>query len=197
LKGAHDVKREEIYRIFSEIPELRTRRLTLRRMRVGDSFDMFEYAGREDVTEYLLWKPHPDVAYTREYLQFVATHYEMGDFFDWAIVWREQDKMIGTCGFTRFDYTHNVGEIGYVINPLYRGMEIADEAVREVMRFGFEVLKLNRIEAKFMEDNVASRRVMEKTGMTFEGFHRKAMKIKGKYETIGICSILREEFYKN
>ena len=139
---------------------------------------------------------HPSLAYTREYLQFVATHYEIGDFFDWAIIWREQEKMIGTCGFTRFDYTNNVGEIGYVINPIYRGMGVADEAVREVMRFGFERLKLNRIEAKFMEGNSASRRVMEKTGMTFEGFHRKAMKIKGKYETIGICSILREEFFE-
>lgn len=190
------MKREDIYRIFSELPELSTERLLLRKMKVGDSFDMFEYACREDVTEFLLWKPHPSLAYTREYLQFVATHYEIGDFFDWAIIWREQEKMIGTCGFTRFDYNNNVGEIGYVINPIYRGMGVADEAVREIMRFGFERLKLNRIEAKFMEGNAASRRVMEKTGMTFEGFRRKAMRIKGKYETIGICSILRDEFFE-
>lgn len=190
------MKKEDTFRIFTNIPELHTERLMLRRMKVGDSWDMFEYAGREDVTEYLLWKPHPDVAYTREYLQFVATHYELGDFFDWAVVWKEQDKMIGTCGFTKFDYTNNCGEIGYVINPLYRGMGIADEAVREIMRFGFEVLKLNRIEAKFMEGNDASLRVMEKTGMTFEGFHRKSMKVKGEYKTIGICSILREEFFE-
>jgi ribosomal-protein-alanine N-acetyltransferase len=62
------------------------------------------------------------------------------------------------------------------------------------MRFGFETLKINRIEAKFMEKNAASLRVMEKVGMTFEGFHRKAMKIKGRYETVGYCSILCEEF---
>ena len=62
------------------------------------------------------------------------------------------------------------------------------------MRFGFEKLGLNRIEAKFIEGNSSSRRVMEKTGMTFEGYQRKAMFIKGEYKTIGICSILREEF---
>ena len=196
MKASFDVKREEVYSIFSNIPELHTERLTLRRMKVGDSFDMFEYAAREDVTEFLLWKPHPNIAYTREYLQFVATHYEIGDFFDWAVVLTEEDKMIGTCGFTKFDYTHNLGEIGYVINPEYRGRGIAVEAVREVMRFGFEELKLNRIEAKFMEHNAASLRVMEKAGMTFEGFHRKAMKIKGKYETVGYSSILRDEFFE-
>ena len=191
------MNKERIYRIFSNIPELQTDRLTLRRMKVGDSFDVFEYASREDVTEFLLWKPHPDIAYTREYLQFVATHYEIGDFFDWAVVLREEDKMIGTCGFTKFDYTHNLGEIGYVINPEYRGRGIAVEAVREVMRFGFEELGLNRIEAKFMEHNTASLRVMEKAGMTFEGFHRKAMKIKGRYETVGYSAILRDEFFKD
>jgi len=188
------MKREEVYRIFSNIPEIHTDRLVLRRLKVADSWDMFEYAKNPDVTEFLTWRAHPNIEYTREYLQFVGTHYTIGDFFDWAIVLAEEDKMIGTCGFTRIDYTNNCAEIGYVINPAYRGREIADEAVRAVMRFGFERLKLNRIEAKFMEHNLASKRVMEKTGMTFEGFHRKAMKIKGNYETFGICSILREEF---
>lgn len=188
------MKREDVYRIFSNIPELHTERLTLRRLKVSDSWDMFEYARDPKVTEFLTWHAHPNIAYTREYLQFVGTHYTIGDFFDWAIVLREQDKMIGTCGFTRIDYTNNCAEIGYVINPAYRGQGIADEAVRSVMGFGFVRLGFNRIEAKFMENNVASRRVMEKTGMTFEGFHRRAMKIKGKYETIGVCSILKDEF---
>ena len=196
MKARFDVKREEVHRIFSNIPELQTERLTLRRIKVGDSFDVFEYASRADVTKYLRWDPHPDIAYTREYLQFVATHYEIGDFFDWAVVLREEDKMIGTCGFTRFEYSHDLGEVGYVINPEYRGRGIAVEAVREVMRFGFEVLGLNRIEAKFMEHNSASLRVMEKAGMTFEGFHRKAMKIKGKHETVGYSAILRDEFFE-
>jgi ribosomal-protein-alanine N-acetyltransferase len=106
-----------------------------------------------------------------------------------------EDKMIGTCGFTRFDYNNNSGEIGYVINPAYRGRGIADEAVRAVMQFGFETLRLNRIEAKFIEGNSASMRVMEKTGMTFEGYHRSSMYIKGDYRTIGVCAILRDEYF--
>ena len=71
---------------------------------------------------------------------------------------------------------------------------IAVEAVREVMRFGFETLQLHRIEAKFIEGNTASLRVMEKTGMRFEGYHRDSMLIKGTYRTIGVCGILREEY---
>ena len=188
------MKREEIYRIFSNIPTLATERLTLRRMLVSDADDMYEYAHRELVTRYLSWRPHPNREYTREYLQYIGTHYTIGDFFDWGVIHNGDDKFIGTCGFTRFDYNHNCGEIGYVLNPKYWGMGIADEAVREVMRFGFEVLGLNRIEAKFIEGNESSRRVMEKTGMTFEGYHRASMLIKGEYRTIGVCSILKNEF---
>jgi ribosomal-protein-alanine N-acetyltransferase len=189
------MKREEIYRIFSNIPILQTERLTLRRLMVSDTLDMYEYSKNEEVTRYLTWEAHPDASYTREYLQYLGTHYNVGDFFDWAVVLDSEDKMIGTCGFTRFDYNNNSGEIGYVINPAYRGRGIADEAVRAVMQFGFETLRLNRIEAKFIEGNSASMRVMEKTGMTFEGYHRSSMYIKGDYRTIGVCAILRDEYF--
>lgn len=188
------MKREEIYHIFSRIPTLQTSHLTLRKMMVSDAMDMFAYAQNEEVTKYLTWKAHTDVMYTREYLQYIGTHYAIGDFFDWAVVLTEEDRMIGTCGFTRFDYANNIGEVGYVLNPEYWGRGIAVEAVREVMRFGFETLQLHRIEAKFIEGNTASLRVMEKTGMRFEGYHRDSMLIKGTYRTIGVCGILREEY---
>lgn len=188
------MKREEIYHIFSHIPTLQTSHLTLRKMMVSDAMDMFAYAQNEEVTKYLTWKAHTDVMYTREYLQYIGTHYAIGDFFDWAVVLTEEDRMIGTCGFTRFDYANNIGEVGYVLNPEYWGRGIAVEAVREVMRFGFENLQLHRIEAKFIEGNTASLRVMEKTGMRFEGYHRDSMLIKGTYRTIGVCGILREEY---
>lgn len=189
------MKRQTIYHIFSHIPVLETERLILRRMQPTDANDMFEYAHRGDVTLHLTWDPHPDLLYTREYLGYVSAHYAAGDFFDWAVVDRESGRMIGTCGFTRFHCESDCAEIGYVINPAFWGRGIATEAVGEVIRFGFQRLEVNRIEAKFIEENAASRRVMEKNGMTFEGVMRQSMYIKGKYRNVGVCSILRHEFY--
>ena len=68
------MKREHIFRIFTKIPELQTDRLVLRRLCLGDAADMFEYACREDVTTYLTWSPHPNVAYTKEYLSCIEKH---------------------------------------------------------------------------------------------------------------------------
>lgn len=189
------MKREKICKIFSNMPTLTTEHLTLRPMRVSDARDMFDYAKRLDVTAYLLWNPHPTITYTEDYLRYLQGRYALGEFYDWAVIERKSGRMIGTCGFTRFDFPHNGGEIGYVLNPDYHGNGYATEAAERVIRFGFEVLELHRIEAKFMEGNEASRRVMDKLGMTFEGLRREAMLVKGMYRTIGICSLLKNEFF--
>ena len=188
------MKREKICKIFSDMPTLSTERLVLRPMRVSDARDMFDYAKRLDVTTYLLWNPHPTMSYTEDYLRYLQGRYALGEFYDWAVVEKQSGRMIGTCGFTRFDFLHNAGEIGYVLNPNYHGRGYATEAAKCVLCFGFEKLGLHRVEAKFMQGNEASLRVMEKLGMTFEGFRREAMLVKNVYRTIGICSILQNEY---
>ena len=101
--------------------------------------------------------------------------------------------MIGTCGFAGVDCPNNRAEIGYVLNPRYRGQGLMPEAVRRVLRFGFDMMGLHRIEARYMIGNDASRRVMDKVGMHFEGIQREAMLVKGVYRDIGICAILAQE----
>jgi len=191
------MKRNAIYQLFSHIPTLETERLFLRGMRVSDAEDMFAYAQHEPVSRYLTWTPHPHLQYTREYLTYVGQRYRTGDFFDWAMVCKDDGRMIGTCGFTAFDFSSDAAEIGYVLNPDYQGNGIATEAVREIIRFGFEELKLHRIEAKFMQENTRSLRLMERVGMQFEGYAREALKIKGEYRTIGRCAVLSREWKEN
>jgi ribosomal-protein-alanine N-acetyltransferase len=176
------------------MPELQTERLILRRLRVGDAADMYDYARQTEVTRYLRWSPHPDICHTQDYLRYIATRYATGSFYDWALIYKANNRMIGTCGFTDFDCPNDSAEIGYVIHPDYRGMGLAPEAVRAVLAFGFDKLLLHRIEARFIEGNTASLRVMEKVGMRFEGYHRDSMLIKGRYKTIGYCSLLCSDF---
>ena len=188
------MNQDEICRIFRDPPTLLTPRLLLRKMLKQDSGDMYAYASLPEVSEYLLWQPHESEAYTRRYLSYLQSRYRAGDFHDWAVTWRADGTMIGTCGFTRFDIGANCAEIGYVLNPRFWGMGIAPEAARAVLRFGFTELRLHRIEAHYMLGNDRSRRVMEKLGMTFEGIARDSIFVRGKYVSVGICSILEEEW---
>ena len=179
------------------MPTLETERLILRRLETTDAPDMFDYAKREDVTSYLTWYPHKSEIVTEQYLAYISRLYRAGSFYDWAVVDKESKRMIGTCGFTRFDFKHDSGEIGYVLNPDFRGMGLIPEAAAAVMKFGFQDLLLNRIEAKHLTGNEASRRVMEKLGMTYEGVSRGAMLIKGKYRDVHTCAILKSEYLEN
>ena len=188
------MKKELIYRLFSRIPTVRTERLILRAMKVSDAEDMFDYAHREEVSRYLTWSPHPNLAHTKEYLTYIGQRYRTGDFYDWAIEDAESHRMIGTCGFTCFDFASDAAEIGYVLHPDFRGRGLATEAVRAVLAFGFDELALHRISARYMVENERSRRLMERVGMTFEGVSRESEKIKGAYRSIGRCAILRQEY---
>ena len=190
------MKKETVFKIFSNIPTLYTERLSLRAMHPIDAEDMFDYAKRPEVTKYLLWREHEDIYFTRDYLSYIGRRYALGDFYDWAIIDRESRKMIGTCGFTKIDTANNSAEIGYVLNPDFHRRGFGSEAVKRILKFGFEELKLNRIEARFMQGNEASLALMRSVGMTFEGYMRDLVFVKGSYRTVGVCSILRSEYEK-
>lgn len=188
------MEREEIIRLFRHIPTLETKRLILRKMKKSDAADMFEYASNPAVTKYLTWDVHPNERFTASYLSYLQSRYRAGEFHDWAITLRQNDRMIGTCGFTRFNFASCSAEVGYVLNPAYWGHTIAPEALSRVLRFAFDTLALNRVEAKCMAGNTASRRVMEKVGMSYEGCARESMYVKGKFVSVETCAILRSDY---
>jgi len=185
----------DLSRLFSHMPILQTPRLTLRRMRSGDCEDMYRYASRSEVTRYLLWEPHPDRAYTARYLRMLSGLYRAGQFYDWGVIDRQSEHLIGTCGFSHIDPANRCAEIGYVLSPDYWGRGLAVEGALAVMEYGFHTLSLHRIEARHIVGNTPSGRVMEKCGMKYEGISRESMYIKGHYRDIVTYAMLRREFF--
>ena len=183
-----------IGKLFSKAPVLETDRLIFRSIRASDVYDIYEYSSNPKTSQYLLWEPHESIEFTKRFIDIILAKYKSGEFHDWAIVCKENKKMIGTCGFTRMDELNRVAEIGYVLNPDYWGNGFATEAAKRVMEFAFEELKVNRVEARFMFGNEASLKVMHKIGMKFEGYQRESLFVKGRYRTIGIASILKREY---
>ncbi len=191
-----DMQKDTVLKKFKKIPTLETERLILRKMKVSDYSDMYEYAHSDTVTKYLLWRSHPDAQYTYDYLKYIQTQYRVGNFYDWAITLKSSGKMIGTCGFAKFDFENNSGEIGYVLNPAYWNMGYTTEAVKKVMEFGFFDLNLHRIEARYIVGNEVSRRVMEKCGMVFEGINKSSLYVKDEYVSVGFCGLISDDYIK-
>ena len=161
--------------VFRSPPVICTERLIIRPVSKRDVYDMYEYSCDIEVTKYLAWEPHRDLNFTKYQIKSILDAYVSGRYYDWALELKCNGKMIGTCGFTSFDYIEDSCEVGYVLNPKYHGYSLATEAAMRVIGFAFETLGATSVYARCMKKNTASRRVMEKCGMTFEREERGAI----------------------
>jgi ribosomal-protein-alanine N-acetyltransferase len=83
--------------------------------------------------------------------------------------------------------------MGYWIGAGHKGRGLMTEAVRAVLPFAFETLRLHRLEAACLEDNVASRRVLEKSGFLREGIARRYLKIDGRWRDHLVYACLEDD----
>lgn len=179
---------------LTELPTLETERLILRKMTRDDAEAVFAYASDPEVSRYTLWDTHRSVEDSRAFLELAVGNYEGGGSLDWGIVYKGDHRFVGMCGFVNWSPEHARAEMGYVLHKDYWGRGLVPEAVRAMIRFGFERMKLRRIEARCIAENTGSARVMEKAGMTYEGTLRQREYIKGAYRDMKIYSILSSEF---
>lgn len=188
----------KIEKFFKEIPVFETNRLLLRKIESDDLDDLFELLSDPEVTHHMTWEVNKTKEETlNNFIKVVIERYEKGQSVDWAIVHKESKKVIGNCAFIGWSNKHSRAEIGYVLNKHYWGQGFATEALKELIRFGFEVIGLNRIEGGCDIDNIGSENVMLKVGMKFEGILRKNEFIKGEFRDTKIFSILKEDFFLN
>jgi [ribosomal protein S5]-alanine N-acetyltransferase len=159
--------------IMLDLPEqfltLQTPRLILRKLELSDAEDIFAYASDPQVTAYTSWTTHQSIDDTYEYLRnFVFELYRSDKGMDWGIIEKASGKLIGTCGLYASP-EHRRATLGYVLNRDYWGQGLVTEAAKTAIAFGFHVMQLQRIQAICDVAHLASARVLEKSGMQFEG----------------------------
>ena len=106
---------------------------------------------------------------TAAVLERILTGYRDYQPSQFAVIVRSENKLIGYCGFFRqlVDDVEEI-EIGYRLDSRYWGRGLATEGARAVRDHAFNDLKLDHVISLIHPDNIASRRVVEKLGMTVE-----------------------------
>lgn len=181
-------------RFFSDLPELLTDRLLLRKLRSTDVYDVNEYASREEVPRHLLWTPHLNLRETQGYLEFLQKRYRKGLHSDWGVQLRDSGKVIGTCGFSAVDIPNESCELGYVLSPSYWGKGYMDEAFEAVLGAAFDRLQAHRVTLRILEGNDPSERFALRHGFRFEGKSVDGLFVKGAYRTVCHYALLQEEY---
>lgn len=180
--------------IFGDIPILETDRLILRKLTIEDAADLFEYASEPEVSRFLPWEKHRTSHDTEEFIRSAIESYESSHLAPWGIALRSNNKLIGTIDFVRWLPNHFRAEIGFVLSNRYWGQGLTLEATKRVVRFGFERMELQKIEAQSMIENVQSQRVLQKLGMRFEGVLRNHWWIKDQFRDTVQYSMLKNEY---
>jgi RimJ/RimL family protein N-acetyltransferase len=101
--------------------------------------------------------------------------------FQFAITLKSTGQLIGNCGVRRDSPETWEGDLGYELDPRQWGKGYATEAARRVLDFGFSSLKLRRISAWCVADNVGSANVLKKIGMRLERHIRAHQYFKGRW----------------
>jgi RimJ/RimL family protein N-acetyltransferase len=156
---------------LDELPlEIDTPRVRLRPPRESDADAFFPYVSEPELSRYVTWAAHAHVDDTREWLRKGQEMVAKGGDMIWTLEHEGSPcGCIGLHGITwavravRFDKA----EMGYwLARPLW-GEGLMTEAATAALRWAFETLGLHKITIGCFEENVGSRRVIEKLGFRY------------------------------
>jgi ribosomal-protein-alanine N-acetyltransferase len=179
---------------FTTFPVLTTRRLVLRELLLSDAQDVLVFRGDPEVQKYNapVARDIEDVYALMEELRAGWTE-QVG--IAWAVTLKPGDAVLGLFGLHDWNKYHRRAEVGYDLAHAYWGRGIGTEAVRAIVRFGFERMNLNRIYAGTIADNHASVRLLEKVGFQREGTRRKhSWEEDGTFHDSAMYGLLRDEY---
>ena len=175
-------------------PPLETRRLRLREIEERDAEQVYAIFSDPLVMEYYNCDPLSDLDVARTAIAKISEKSRTKTGIRWGITLKNEDLVIGTCGYNSLVPTQFRGEIGYDLHRDFWKQGIMREALQAILAFGFDRLELNKIEAKVMLGNDASDRLLKKLGFKEEGVLRRHGYWKGGFHDLRIFGLLNEDF---
>src|ERR1700760_4199668 len=148
--------------MFSEI---KTRRLSIRRLEANDGPRVFSYHRHPDVMRFQSWGTE-SVDGIQTYIRELSSMEPCtpGRWYQVGIYLREDDKLIGDCGFRALADTPEQVEIGITLAREFQGMGYATEVVRALLAYLFVELKKHRVFGSVDPENQSSIRLLERVG---------------------------------
>jgi ribosomal-protein-alanine N-acetyltransferase len=148
------------------VPTIETERLVLCSFELHDLKELSAILSKQTVMRYMPGgKPFPRER-AEKTLRGIIDHWDERGFGWWAVRRRDNPNLIGWCGLTYLEEL-NETEVAYLFDEPYWSKGLATEAAQASLAYGFNEVGLDTIVALAHIDNIASRRVMEKCGMTY------------------------------
>lgn len=174
-------------------PVLDTDRLRLRPVTGADGDRLFALHSSAHVMRYWDSPPWSERARADRFVAVSHRMAEEGTGARLAIDRGADGAFVGWCALTGWDADNRSAELGYVLDAAMWGHGYATEAARAVLRWAFDTLDLNRVQAETDTRNVASARVLEKIGFVREGTLRENCVVNGEVSDSWVFGLLRRD----
>ncbi len=162
--------------------KIETERLVLREYKESDWEAVHIYSQQEEILVYEAWGPNTE----EETKAFIKRSINEKDEtprkgITLAITLKDDEKLIGGCGFRINDDSENRGYFGYIINPNFWNKGFATEACKTLLDFVVREFGITEIEAKCDVRNIPSQKVLEKCGLKIAKRFKQKKKVKGQF----------------
>ena len=180
--------------LFSNsFPCLETKRLSLQQTTQEDVKDVFAVFCDPKVTRFHDLDTFTHLDEASRIIERRAKRFEDGKGIRWAIVYKQGNYLIGSCGFTWLK-EKNAAEIGYELKSQFWRQSIMSEAITAILQYGFNHREIQFVIAEIMLDNIASRGLFKKLGFQSQGILEKRGFWKGKYHALEQFKLMKTEF---
>lgn len=175
---------------------LETKRLLLREINPEVYQHLFTNCSDDEITTFLNLKTAEELAIEKEKFQkgFITRRLS---FCNFQLIEKSSNKIIGACGFHTWYLPHSRAEIGYALTDESKKQKgFMAEALKPIIAYGFDVMKLNRIEAFANLDNIPSVKLLESNGFVYEGLLREHYFKNDKVEDSAVFGLLKSDYLK-
>lgn len=181
-------------KVLQDFPVLETERLILRQIRKTDARSMLKYLSDKDVMEHYGLLPFQTEEEALDEIAWYDSIFAEKTGVRWGITIKGVDEVIGSFGFLNYVAQHSRSQIGYELDKQFWGKGIASEAIEAILEYGFGEMNLQRIEALIEPPNVASCRLVERTGFIKEGLLRSYEFNGKKFDDLYMYSLLKRDY---
>ena len=178
---------------FENFPLLSTDRLLLRNFHKDDLKFLYEIRSNNKIAGAMGVKRHCAVSETEKLIEDIEESFKAGTGINWVICLKDKKIPIGYVGVWKITQEHFKGEIGYALNSGYCNNGYMTEALREIIEFSFNELRLHRLEANIDSNNSNSINLLLRLKFKKEAFLREDYFINDKFHNSIIMSKLKNE----
>jgi len=176
------------------LPTLTGDRVALRWLTDADLDRLLRIFGDPDVARFMGIPQLETIQDAQDLLRGIEDRFSSRELFQWGLVLRASDELVGTCTLARISWTNERAEIGFALGPSWWGQGLMTDALHLVLDHAFETMRLNRVEADVDPRNGPSLRLLERLGFGREGYMKERHLIAGERQDTIFYGLLARDW---